>query len=472
VGTSLADPLEILEIEPDGVDGLAFAPDEITLIHHPAGSGLALTGSFDGGEVAQVDGPFGLALIALGEPVAPLRPTVWSIYLCQGWTRIAEATAYQFHGSQRLNAAGDWGLETSLAGVEFGWRFVEENPDEPGPTTGEWVQYDPRDVDTIRVVENGEITYSGFVTEFKMVIDGSVERWTFNGVDLWQILEDRICFPDPTTEPPWPDSHDVVTAAASAAITTYLLNNVGADALEDRQLPGGGVEDLGISTDEVTWSARLQPLSTLVQRIANDGGVVVGISVSAEGDYSFTVGPAINRTEQIRLSDRGDLKRIEASFLPVSKTYTITGGTGEGVDRLFKVADTGATGDARKEQFSDLRSSSTLDEVGDPISAVDELQADADMRNVFGAAQYRIHVEVTDEAATALNYPHETGLGDLVTIDIKGVAYQVALTEATFELTPERRQVHPVFGTAIPNALVGLDRDVAGLGDRFDNSIA
>jgi hypothetical protein len=463
VGTALADPLEILEIEPDGVDGLAFAPDEITLIHHPADSGLALTGSFDGGEVSQVDGPFGLALIALGEPVVPIRNTMWSVYLCQGWTRIAEATAYQFHGSQRLNAAGEWGLETSLAGVEFGW-YLDDGD--------EWVQYDPRDVDTIRVVEDGEITYTGFVTEFKMVIDGEVERWTFNGVDLWQILEDRICFPDPTTEPPWPDSHDVVTATASAAITTYLQNNVGSEALEARQLPGGGIQDNGVSTDEVTWSARLQPLAAVVKRIADAGGVVVNIAVSAAGDYSFTVGPAVNRAQQIRLSDRGDLKRIEASFLPVTKTYTVTGGTGEGVDRLFKYADTGAVADGRKEQFSDLRSSSTLDAVGEEISEVDELQADADMRNVLGAAQYRIHVEVTDEAAAALNYPHETGLGDIVTVDIKGVAYQVPLTEATFELTAERRQVHPVFGTAIPNALVGLDRDVADLGDRFDNAIA
>jgi len=459
----MADPLEILEIELDGTDGLAFPPDEIATIHHPPGSGLALAGSFDGGAVSEVEGPFGLALIALGEPLAPLRPTVWSVFLCQGWRRIAEVTAYQFHGVQRLNDMGEWGLETSLAGVEFGWYQDDDD---------EWVQYDPRDVDTIRVVEDGAITYSGFVTEFKLTIDGEVERWTFNGVDLWQVLENRICFPDPTSEPPWVDSHDIVTDNASAAITTYLLNNVGADALEARQLPGGGVEDFDVSTDEVTWSARLQPLSTLVSRIANDGAVVVTIYVSAAGDYSFKVGPAINRTEQIRLSDRGDLKRIEASFIPVTKTYTVSGGTGEGVDRLFRVADTGAEGGDRKEQFSDLRSASPLDAVGEEISAVDELQADANMRNVVGAAQYRIHVEVTDEAAAALNYPHETGLGDLVTIDIKGVAYQVALNEAAFELTPERRQVHPVFGTAIPNALVGLDRDVAGLSDRFDNSIA
>ena len=381
----------------------------------------------------------------------------WVVDLCRDWKRIATTTAAVFSGVSRRNASGDFTLDVAPAGVD--------GSSYPQPLFADKVlPFDPRDVDSIRVVGEGHVLFTGVLAGegggFRLMADANGERWRWTGVDMWSVLNDRLAFPTPSTTAPWADDDDIRTGQASSVIAAFIDANCGPGALSARRFPGLVVEDqtVGVSS---TWSARLQPLGDLIGRIAQDGGTEVFPSVGFDGVFRILITGARDFSEALVLSDQGDLKTSEILFEPASATWTVTGGSATGSSRVFRVADTGTTGLDRKEQFSDLSSATSTAEV----------QADANTQNALGAAAYAIMTELTDtQAAAALQFGLR--LGDALTVIVKERRYTVTIESLSIEISPERQVVRPVLGTAIPNDLTRLLRRLAWLERRNASTVA
>lgn len=385
--------------------------------------------------------------------------STWSLSLCHQWSRIGECTAFRFRGVHRELELGRWSLDTSPAGVTFS-SYID-------PVTGRYTEWGPRDVDSVRLLEDGRVRYSGIVAAngdtggLKIGVDRDGERWQFSGFDEWYALRSRLAYPDPAVAEPgsWGVARHVETGRASTVITTYINENLGAAALAARELPGFGIidEEAGLSS---SWSARLETVDELVARIARDAGLGVWLDISAGGSLAVRVGAPRDLSPYVRLSDQGDLSRVEASFLPAAATFTLSAGTGTGTSRVFRTASTSATGWERREQLSDVSS----------LSEAAEVQLDATTRNKLAAAQYRIFAEVAN--VDAIGYPDRVRLGDRVAVIIKGETYVVPVTAAEFDISPDRQTVRPVLGMAVRDEFTALVRKLDRLAGHTVTSVA
>lgn len=384
--------------------------------------------------------------------------SIWSLDLCAGWDRIGSVDTFEFSGVERWLEAGEWSASCAATTVEWSHYL---NVD------GDAVPYLPTDVDTVRLVRDGAIAFPGMVSAassgsggFERVSDVSGERWTWSGSDLWGLLSQRIVFPDPTSTT-WALSHDVRTGVASSVVAAYLYNNAGLGALVDRRIPGFTIADQ-VAGETGQWSARLVPLSDLVQRICTDAEIGCWLTVSFEGAVTATVGGSRDLSERYVIADQGDFSTVKMRTVPASVTWTLAGGQGVGTARVFRTSTTPAVGLERIEQFSDQAS----------LSTTQELQASATANTRLGAESFSVYGEVTDELAVTLRYGEQLQLGDLISIQVDGVRHKVPVTSARFEISADRQVVRPILGTATPDALRGLIRDVAGLADRFNRDIA
>lgn len=386
--------------------------------------------------------------------------SVWSVDLCRDWQRIGTVTAFEFHGVERFLEAGEWSLECAAEAVDWGSTYDSD--------LGRYVQHGPEDVNTIRLVRDKVIVFAGYVAVVSegvggLVIsnDGSGLRFQWSGPDLWDLLKRRVAYPNPAADPPWGASHDVETGAASTVVAAYLNANMGVGSLPDRTVDGFAVDDQ--QTGMVgEWSARLQPLSDLVARICTDAELGCWLTIDWDGRVTATVGAPRNLADRYIFSDQGDLTNVQVRHVPASVTWTLAGGQGEGTSRVFRVASSGEAGAARREVFSDQSS----------LSSFEELLASASANTRLGGRSWSVYGEVADETAAALRYGSDLRLGDLVTIEVLGRRYVVPVTSAAIEVTAERRVVRPTLGTASPDELKGLIRDVANLAARFNRDIA
>lgn len=385
---------------------------------------------------------------------------MWSLDLCRGWDRIAAAQAFDFRGVERWLAQGEWTAESSAAGVGS-WS--------PNGTTIDGVaqKWGPADVDTVRLVRDGEIVFAGIVTPvsegvggFESERTGNGTRWRWSGADLWHLLASRVAFPDPATLPPWGSAYDVRTGTASAVAAAYLQFNIGANALAVRKLAGFSIVDQGAGATG-TWSARLQPLSDLIIRICQDRRIGCWLSLDWDGSVFATLGAPRDLSERIVISDQADLVNVKLRKVGPTTTWVVAGGTGTGVSRAFATADAHDTGMDRVEMFSDQSS----------LSQASELQASADVAVLLGSDTWAVSAEVTDDLARRLRYGRDFRLGETITIEVDKVRYHVPVTAAAFEVNSSRQVVRPQLGDASPDELRGLIRDVGNLAARFDRNI-
>lgn len=386
--------------------------------------------------------------------------SVWSIDLCRNWRRVGTVDSFEFRGVERWLEPGEWTLECAASAVEWGTIY--------DPDTEQTVTARPDDVDTIRLVRDRKIAYAGYVVPVSEGVGGLERTWddagqrlAWSGMDLWDVLRRRIAFPDPMVEPPWTDAYHEVTAQASTAIATFAVDNMGVSAIPDRQIDGFAVTDEHEGPTG-TWSARLQPLSDLIVRICQDAELGVWLTVDWDGEVTMRVGKPRDRSSQIVLSDQGDLSRVQTRRVGNSSTWVLAGGQGEGTSRVFRSADAGPTGVGRREAFTDQSGLATAGEV----------QSAANVQMRLGGETWSVYGEVTDETAASLRYGHDLVLGDLITIEVAGVRHKVPVTSAAFEISVERQVVRPMLGTASPDELRGLVKDVANLAARFNRDVA
>lgn len=389
----------------------------------------------DGYEL-DVDGLYILDFAWSTPPFVP--PIPWRVDLCVGWERVATCTAHHFTGTQRRNQAGSFVLEASPVGTS-----PQAGPDSP---------FDPRDIDTIRLVGGNRILFGGYVAGddggFYIESDDSGERWRWTGQDGWWLLAGRLAFPDPAVASGWSVTHDVRTGIASTVLTEYLDANMGATALTARQVPMFQVDDQTVGPN-LSFSARLQTLDQLAQRLASAGSFEVLPEIGFDGTVTILLSAARDLSGVVVFSDKGDLLTSKARFQHREATFTLSAGTGEGTARLFRTADTGAAGAARREQLSDVNS---LEEAG-------EVQADADTRNAIAAERYAVTSEMT---AALANVAIAFGLrlGDSLGISIDGRRYTLPIEAVTFDVSPSRQLMTPQFGDAIPDEWTSLLRKV------------
>jgi len=387
----------------------------------------------------------------------------WSVDLCHGWRRIATvaASAFEFRGVERFLERGEWELTCPASAVEWGTVY--------DPLRDEFVEARPEDVDTVRLVRGNEIAYPGIVAPIsegsgglEIVNTGDGKRFTWTGPDLWQLLHWRLAYPDPTSEHPWAVAHDVRTGVASTVVAAYLNANMGSTALPDRSEPGFTVVDQGDGPSD-EWSARLSPLSDVVARICTQAGLGCWLTVDFDGAVTATIGRPRDLSEVIVVSDQGDLSSVKVRRVPAAATWVLAGGQGEGASRVFRAASAeGAAGAGRRELFVDYSS----------LSSSRELQQAANTHVRMNGETWSVYGEVTDELAASLRHGSDFRVGDMIGVEVEGRRYAVPVTSVSYEITADRQVVRPVLGTAAPDALAGMIRDVAGLANRFQNDIA
>lgn len=387
--------------------------------------------------------------------------SVFSVHLCQGWQRIGSLSgdAFAFEGVERELSPGEW--QVSFPEGSPSWSsYVNDD--------GDTVPYGPRDVDTVRLMEDGAVRFAGFVGEISAGSGAATRsytpagvRWSIGGPDLWGLLATRLAYPDPSLASGWASSHDTRNLVASTALAEFLEFNIGASALTDRQVPGFGIVDAAVGSPG-PWSARLQTLTEVAQRICADGGVTMRLTVDLAGQVVASIAAPRDLSAVHILSDQGDLTSVVSRYVPARSTFVLAGGTGTGTGRVFRSADDGQTGAARLERFSDQTS----------LSQTSELQASADATLIADGGSWAITGEISDEATLRVGFGRTVHVGDRVSVQSQGRRFPVPVTSVAWSITPERQVCRPKLGDAVPDAFNGLLLDVAGLSARFDRTVA
>lgn len=389
-----------------------------------------------------------------GGPVTPpgaavRAGAVYGIDLCVAWNKIGECVVGTFDGIVRDLAVGEWRLTGPTAALAFAGA------------------YNISDVDTVRIVRDTDVLYSGYVAPvasgtggLEIVDAADGEHFTLGGADGWLALNSRVCYPTPSTGPPWAAAHDARTGQASAVATGYILANAGSSAIAARQITGLTVVDGSVGLSG-TWSARLQPLDEQVRRVCRDGRITCRVAVDFAGAVVVSLAAPADRSATVVFSDQGDLLSIRRVVTPATATYVVSGGQGNLTARTFATAGT-ATGFARREKFDDESALATLTEV----------QQSATTKLAQGAETTTIVAVVTDAAAQQLAYLADYDVGDYVAIQVGEERFIAPVSSVAIHIDPSRSVVRPILGTGVLDPFSGLLADVANLQSRFDTQIA
>lgn len=387
--------------------------------------------------------------VVIPAPEPPAFPRhLFSIDLCRNWAKIAEAPSAVFDGVVRDLIKGEWRMTGEVDAITFQGAYTLT------------------DVDTIRIVRDQAVIFSGFVAPVATGVGGleiihsdTGEHFVLTGPDAWSVLASRVCFPSPLTPPPWAASWDVRTGVASTCAAGYITANTGGGTYVDRQIPGLTVID-GVAGTSGSWSARLQPLDQQVARVCRDGGITCRLAVDFAGALTATLQSPNDRRATVVVSDQGDLTNIDHFHVPAKATFVVSGGQGNLNARTFATAGT-ATGAARREEFIDQSSLSTAPEVQQ--SATTELAG--------SAATLTVRADITDAGAAAFRYLIDYDIGDTIAVEVDTVRYPAVIESVKIHVSPARQVIRPVLGDATTNLVTGLIRDIAGLAARFDNQI-
>jgi hypothetical protein len=374
----------------------------------------------------------------------------WLVELCtKGFNKLHEVEAGEFAAVVRHNTPGQWSLSMPLDEI-------------PAATLAQ--------VGAVRVSDASGSKFEGWVSRLPTgggggvtrSLSGSSRRVMFEGVDAWWPMTTRLAFPDPSTSVPWAGAVDARSGVVSSVAAAYIEANMGASALDERQVPDLVVADPVVGAVRPTVSARLEPLSSLVGRICTEGGVVCVPSVDAQRRPVVQFRARKDLSSSLILSDQGDLVDVEIVELPSAGTWVLAAGKGEGAARAFATATEGMSGLDRVERLTEQTNAETVAELAEIAEAI--RRDDGFTVAVSGA--------VSPAMAQSLRYRTHYGLGDLLGVQIGDARYPVPVTAVTFSVTAARSVALPVLGQWTNDRLQGLRRDVLGLADRFDRSIA
>lgn len=387
--------------------------------------------------------------VVVPAPEPPAYPGhIFTIDLCRAWAKIAEAPAAVFDGVVRNLTQGEWRLEGAVNALQFQGAYTLT------------------DVDTIRIMRDNSIIYSGYLAAvdsgvggLEITRDSTGEHFALTGADAWSVLASRVAYPSPLTGPPWAASWDIRTGWASTCAAGYITANTGGGTTVDRQIPGLTVIDNLVGASG-SWSARLQPLDELVARVCRDGGITCRLVVDSVGALTVTLCNPNNRSTSVVVSDQGDLTNINHLRVPAKATFVIAGGQGDLTARTFATAGT-ATGVARREQFTNQSSLSTLA----------ELQQSATTGLTGLAAALTVRADITDTGAAGFRYHVDYDVGDIIAVEVAAVRYPVVVEAVTIHVGPDRQVIRPVLGGATPDLVTGMIRDINNLQARFNTQI-
>jgi len=374
----------------------------------------------------------------------------YTVDLCDGFTKVGEASAFELSAIVRLLAVGEWQLSAPLAGLDC-------------PDVGA--------VDSIIVYDDSapaRIMFAGIVRKVAGV-DGGVTRVVaaegttleFRGIDIYGILATRQAWPTPTTVPPWAASHDVRSGVGSTVAAAYITANIGTGALAARQISGLTVVDPAIGATS-TWSARVEPLDQKIGRICRESGIVCVATMTSPGVYRFLFQGAHDLSDSIIFTDQGDLEELSRLVTPSTATYVIAAGQGELTARMFATADTGATGLDRVEVIYENTNVTT------PAG----LQTAADTELVLQGEDIAVDGLVAADAAQRVRFLDDYDIGDWLGIEVDSVRYRAQVEGVVISLTAQREVIRPVLGRSTTNDALSLVRQVSGLESRFDNQVS
>ena len=385
-------------------------------------------------------------------PSVVRRPTplaIVELYDITFTTKLHELQTGQFSGTLRRNEPGQWQVETHL----------DEIPEQILHDVGAVVVRDER-----RVLFAGyRIALGDGGGGTVRAINEAGRRVTLEGVDCWHWLNSRVVFPDPGSFEPWAAAAaDIRTGYGGAVIAQYIAANAGPTSL-----PGRAIDGLTTPTEEQVgaigeWSGRLQPLSSLIRRIALESGLVVDPLMSPTLVPTIDVREAADRTLTLVVSDLGDLADIEQRDVPPASTWVLGAGSGEGVDRMFRSAG-GGSGVTRIEKVVEQTNAATDTE----LFQFAESRRNEDELAFFMAGT------LNRNAAESYRYLDDYRLGDLISVQIQGVRFPVPITGVQITVNPEQGLTElPVLGTFTPNRLVKMRQDIDDLAERFDENLA
>lgn len=373
---------------------------------------------------------------------------IYAVDLCNAWTKVGEAEAYEFQAVVRNLAVGEWMLSAPTGGLTA--------PDLDA-------------VDSVLVYdEDGVIVFGGLVRPYDGNEGGTYREVTaedsrieFSGIDLFGLLGMRQVWPDPADTPPWSLSHDVRTGVASTVAAGFIEANIGISALADRQIPNLTVVDPA-SGASGTWSGRLQPLSEMVARVCRDGGLTCRAVMTAPGVVQFVISSPNDQSARYLFTDQGDLEGVARLVTPAQATYVLAAGQGELTARAFAEANFGSTGLDRVEVVYENTN----------ITTAGELAASAARELDLASEDAAVEAVLSPVAAQTIDYLVDYQVGDRLGVEIEGVRYSPQVEAVRFSFTAERQLITPILGRTSADPLKRLLSRVSSLQERLDTQIA
>lgn len=267
-------------------------------------------------------------------------------------------------------------------------------------------------------------------------VDSGGRLLTLAGIDDTARLAFRAAYPDPTSV--FEDQSSVASwtagGQAETVIKALVLANAGPGALVDRRIFG-----LNIATDEgrgavnIGAALRYDQLLTAISSLAGELGFRI---IQDGGTLVFDVYEPRDLTATARFSaELGNLESYGYTLLSASTTAALILGQGEGTARtsLEVLGDVDDYAE-RVETVVDRRD--TDDDTVLLQAAIDTLAT--------GATQASLTIGPVD--TVGLRYGRDYSLGDLVTVDVDGVAIQDVVRQVKLTITADGVDAAPVIG--------------------------
>lgn len=313
--------------------------------------------------------------------------------------------------TERLHAVGGWALTTTPGAI--------------GPLLDPGHGITVLDDDGTVVLSGAVgVSSSGLPTFRRTIAEDGTDAIVVSGVDDMACLSDRLVWPEPyTAEPPFAaESHDVRTGIASTVLLEYIAVNAGPGALVERRTPNLTMAPDPLVGSVVTGRARFANLLGLVDQLATMGGVIVGVR-QVDRTLVASVAPRQDRSQDVTFSTRfGNVSSADYAAEPLTGTWVIAGGSGEGTARTF--VTTPSPVGRRIEVFNDQRS----------ISDTAELQASADVALVEAAGKTSLTFQPIE--SDGLRFGRDFQIGDVVSVDIDDVRFSDVVASADTTLNP------------------------------------
>lgn len=193
------------------------------------------------------------------------------------------------------------------------------------------------------------------IRDQQVLIAGPIEKWqyersddgdnagdgtlTVNFADDLAFVAARLTYPDPTLGP----SDQVIdnwsyTGNAELAIRDLVDYNAGENARAERRVPQLRLDSpaAGVGGSVTAKADRMEPLGTVMRRIALSGGGLGFRTRQIGTDIVFDVFEPLDKSEEVFFGfGYGNLKYVSYEVSAPEATTAVVGGQGEGADRYL-----------------------------------------------------------------------------------------------------------------------------------------